>query len=308
MKRKLKWILVIVAAALGGGLWYYSGQLLFPAWRAKDLSVCDERTLKYWGPACGNLRMSQVYKFQEVQIPSINGYDMAGWLVTTAENGMGPARGVVLFAHGGGSDRREGSRYIKLLLNNHFDVLLFDMGCSVETPCPVPGMTFGHRESRDVTSAYLYLTQKYKTVVAMGTSVGATSILIALPALRDAAGIIAENPMFSFRRFVLETPASPSIVPQWFKGLVIRLAMRRGRFDATANAETSIRIVKGPPIFFLHSKGDKLIPYQHTEELSALYAGPKRLWITEQGEHASLWNADSGVFEKQVSEFLGTLR
>ncbi|MCE9598965.1 MAG: alpha/beta hydrolase [Spirochaetia bacterium] len=308
MKRKLTWTVLILGAALGGGLWYYSGQLLFPAWRAKDLSVCDERTVKYWGPNCGNLRMNQEFKFQEVQIPSINGYNMAGWLITTAENGRGQARGAVFYAHGGGSDRREGSRYVKLLLDNHFDVLLFDMGCSVETPCPVPGMTFGHRESRDVTSAYLYLSQKYKTVVPMGTSVGATSILIALPTLRDAAGIIAENPMFSFRRFVLETPASPSIVPQWFKGLVIRLALRRGRFDGLANAETSVRIVKGPPIFFLHSKKDMLIPYQHTEELSALYTGPKKVWITEEGEHASLWNADATAFDKQISDFLTTLR
>lgn len=58
-------------------------------------------------------------------------------------------------------------------------------------------MTYGQRESRDVLSAYLYLAGKYEKLYAMGTSVGAASILIALPEMPKLAGVIAENPMVS---------------------------------------------------------------------------------------------------------------
>ncbi|HMZ37785.1 MAG TPA: alpha/beta hydrolase, partial [Leptospiraceae bacterium] len=69
-----------------------------------------------------------------------------------------------------------------------------------------------------------FLKPLYPRVYAMGTSVGATSILIALPGMAELSAVIAENPMFSFQRFVDETPAAPSFLPGWFKFLVVSIA------------------------------------------------------------------------------------
>ncbi len=270
------------------------------------MSLCTPERTDSWGKECGNLRVSKSYKFTEVKIRSINGYEIPGWMIRSAENGKGPAKGVVIFVPGGGSDRRENSRYIPYFINRAFDVLSVDLGCAGESPCPVPGLTFGHRESRDVASAYLYLVAAgYPRIYAMGTSVGATSILVALPSMPRLAGVIAENPMYNFERFVMETPAAPRIIPGWFKSLVLRLALRRGRFDGLATAENSLRVVQTVPVFFIHSINDKLIPYKHSEELHALYKGPKKLWISEKGEHARIWNADPQVYEAKLNEFLG---
>src|SRR6266851_2548215 len=217
MSRKLKWggalALLAILGAFGGGLWSASNQLLFPSWRGatKDLSVCGPELAKYWGEGCGNLRTTHELRFSEVKVPSLNGYDLPGWLIGAADNGAGPAEGAIMLIHGGGSDRRELTRHARFYLGRRLDVLTLDVGCDGEAPCPVPGLTYGQRESRDVLSAYLFLTSRYDKVLAMGSSVGAASILVALPEMPKLKGVIAENPMASFQKLIAESPAARSI-------------------------------------------------------------------------------------------------
>lgn len=312
MKRKLISVAIIgfvaVPVLFGGGLWFASNQLLFPVWRGvtKDLSVCQPETTKYWGAGCGNLRTTHEFKFNEVQVPSVNGYDLPGWLIGSAENGRGPAQGAIMLIHGGGSDRREETRYVRFFLGRNLDVLTLDLGCHGEAPCPVPGLTYGHRESRDVLSAYLYLTDKYEQVYAMGTSVGAAAILIALPEMPKLTAVIAENPMASFQRLIMEAPESRSM-PGWATDLLIKLAMLRGRFDGLLSPEHSLRLAKTTSIYFIHSKQDTVVSYQQTQELAALYAGPKTVWFADKGSHAAIWDANPADYEKRVADFLDSL-
>ncbi len=210
----------------------------------KDLSQCPAEAARYLGPGCGNLRATHEFRFSEVRVPSLNGYDLPGWVIPTHDNGFGPAQGAILFVHGGGGDRREGMRYARLFLQRHLDVLTFDLTCSGEAPCPVPGLTYGQRESRDVFSAYLYLTRNYDKLYAMGTSVGAAAILTALPEMPTLRGVVAKNPVFSFWRLMMETQAAPRAVPDWFKRLMIRLTMLRSGVDGLLSSEHSLRLVK----------------------------------------------------------------
>lgn len=314
MKRKLIWVpaavFVLLLVLLGGGLWSASSQILSPVWRGvkKNLAVCPTETAKYWGENCGNLRATKEFKFSEVQVPSINGFDLPGWLVGAEENGMGPAKGAILLIHGGGSDRREETKYVRFFLGRKLDVLTLDLGCHGEAPCPVPGMTYGHRESRDVLSAYLHLAAKHQKVYAMGTSVGAASILIALPAMPRLAAVIAENPPVSFQRLILETPAAPRFIPGWFNRLLVKLTMIRGRFDGELSPQNSLRLVKTTPIYFIQSKKDSVNPYQHTEELVDSYAGPKTIWFPDQGDHSAIWDADHADYEKRLAAFLDSVQ
>jgi uncharacterized protein len=195
-----------------------------------------------------------------VRVPSLQGYELPGWLIGAEENGMGRAQGAILLVHGGGSDRREVTRHVRYFLGRRLDVLTLDLGCSGEAPCPVPGLSYGHRESRDVLSAHLYLESRYEKVYAMGSSVGATSILVALPEMPQLAGVIAENPMASFQRLIQETPASRSI-PRAFTRLLIHVTMLRGRFDGQLSPEHSLRLAKRTPVYFVHSMRDELVPY-----------------------------------------------
>ena len=273
MKRTVIWVTGIVPVAAivlcGGGLWFASNQLLFPVWRgvAKDLSVCTPEAAKHWGNGCGNLRDTHEFTFSEVKFPSVNGYALPGWLIKASDNGVEPAGGAIVLVHGGGSDRRENTRFVSFFLSQRLDVLTLDLGCHGEAPCPVPGMTYGHRESRDVLSAYLYLTDRYRKVYAMGSSVGAAAILIALPEMPALAGVIAENPMASFQRLIREAPESQSM-PGWGIELLMQVAMMRGRFDGLLSPATSLSLATTTPILLIHSKQDKVVSSKQTQDLS----------------------------------------
>jgi uncharacterized protein len=307
-KGKLIWLVSTVLAGVlilfAGGLWYSSSQLLSPSWRGAEggLPVCTAETEKYWGANCGNLRTTRQFKFSEVQVRSVNGYDLPGWLVKAAENGLPRAKGAIMLIPAGGSDRREGTRFIQFLLRQELDVLTLDLGCQGEAPCPVRGLTYGHRESRDVLSAYLYLADRYQQVYAMGSSVGAASILIALPEMPKLAGIIAENPMVSFQRLIKEAPQSQSL-PGWASDLLIKLTALRGRFDGQLSPENSLPLVKTTPIYFIHSLHDEVVSYRQTQQLAASYTGPKTMWFPDEGSHAAIWDADRAEYEKRLTDF-----
>jgi len=309
MRRRLK--IAGLVALLGlpvmaaASLWFATNQLLFPSWAGatKDLSVCNPELAAHWGPDCGNVRAAGGVRFEEVQIRSVNGYDLPGWRVGALENGHGPAKGAVLLVHGGGSDRREVTRHIPFFLGRGLDVLAVDLGCHGEAPCPVPGLSYGHRESRDVLSAYLHLLGQHERVYAMGSSVGAASILIALPQMPKLSGVIAENPLASFQRLIREAPEARSM-PRPFVEALIRLTMLRGRFDGLSSAESSLRLAKGTPIYFLHSTRDSVASYRQTEELAQAYRGPKTTWFPDVGGHGAIWNAGREEYERRLAAFL----
>ncbi len=55
------------------------------------------------------------FKFNEVTVPSTNGYPLPGWLIRSAENGYGGAKGAIMLVHGGGGELLE-RKQITLLI------------------------------------------------------------------------------------------------------------------------------------------------------------------------------------------------
>lgn len=313
LKRILLLILVVLIFLLlvmfGGGLWFASSQLLSPVLYGveKDLSVCKPETAKAFGKDCGNLRTTHEFQFSEVKIPSTAGYNLPGWLIKAEENGKGPAVGAIMLVHAGGSDRREETKYIQFFLNRNIDVLTFDYSCHGEAPCTVPGMSYGDRESGDVLAAYQYLINKYEKVYAMGTSVGASAILIALPEMPKLTAVISDAPMVNFQRLIREAPQAQSS-PKFFMDGMINLAMVRGKFDGQPSPEQSLLLTKTTPIFFIHSKADKVVSYRQSQDLANEYTGPKTVWIAEKGDHAAIWDVDHAEYEKRLTDFLNSIQ
>lgn len=300
--------LVLLVAALAFGLWSASNQLLAPSLHGmtKDFSACPEETARRLGTGCGNLRMTRESAYAEVGIPSAKGGEpLPGWLLESSENGAGPARGVILLVHPGGADRRYMTRHARFYLGLNLDVLTFDYSCHGEAPCRESGLSYGYRESEDVLSAYRFLKTRYDKVYAMGSSVGATSLLVALPKMPDLAGLIAENPFVSFERLIKEAPEARGM-PGFFVGLLIGLAEFRGGFDGTRNPAASLPLAKSQvPVLFIHSRADKVVSWKQTEHLAGLYSGPKTAWYPEAGGHAAVWDAVPDEYARRVAEFMG---
>jgi fermentation-respiration switch protein FrsA (DUF1100 family) len=301
--------IVIFIALLTAIIWMASNQLLHPSFKGipQHFTDCSPEGEKLWGKGCGNLRITRQFKFNEISVPSTNGYNLPGWLIKSDENSCCGAKGVIMLVHGGGGDRREETIYIAYFLKRQLDVLTFDLSCSGEAPCPVPGLTYGVRESRDVLSAYLYLSARYHKIYTMGTSMGAAAILIAMPQMPNITAAIAENPMASFRKLIFETPASRS-APKWFLDVMLKVTMLRGKFDDLQSAETSLKLINHIPMLFIQSKKDHIIPFESTQKLATVYHGPKTLWLADKGDHAAVWNAAPALYERQLTIFLDSVK
>lgn len=101
--------------------------------------MCTAEAERHWGRNCGNLRDSREFTFSEVRIPSVNGYDVPGWRIKAANNGMSPARGAIMLVPAGGSDRREVTKFVRFLLSQRLDVLSLDLDVRARrhAPCQV---------------------------------------------------------------------------------------------------------------------------------------------------------------------------
>lgn len=285
------------------GLWSATDQILKPSFKnVTDTPSEGPTTKKSFGNQWENLRYSRKYQFEEVRIASENG-ELPGWLVKAAENGRSQAEGAIMLVHAGGSDRRQMTKFIEMYLDQRLDVLTFDLSCQGEAPCNRAGITYGDRESQDVLGAFAFLTQRYSRVYAMGTSVGAVAVLLALPSMPGLRGAIAENPFASFRRLLKEAPEAQSM-PGWFTDVLVGLVMWRGGFSDEKSAENAMRRGGKVPILFMHSKQDKTISPKQTEDLAVAYGGLKTVWIASRGEHAGLWEADPVAYEQTVADFL----
>jgi alpha-beta hydrolase superfamily lysophospholipase len=308
MRRGLKVVTLVVAVVpmlLGAGLWNASGQLLFPSWKGAtaDLSHCPPELAEAWGPGCGNLRITHEFRFVEQQVPSVLGYDLPAWWVRSDDNGAGPSRGAILLVPGGGGDRRSLTRFIRFLLEQRLDVLAVDLGCQGEAPCPVRGLSYGARESRDVFSAFAFLRRTQARVYAMGSSVGAAAILTALPEMPDLAGVVAENPMASFDALIRNAREAQGM-PAWALDGMLGLAMARGRFDGLPSPQHSLRLPSRVPVLFVHSTQDAVVSHTQTQELVALYQGPHTAWFPSKGAHAGIWEAERSAYEDHLTAFL----
>jgi alpha-beta hydrolase superfamily lysophospholipase len=290
------------------GLLGASGQILKPKFKGvTNFAACAPETEAFFGKGCGNLRDTKQFAFIEVSIPSDNDYEVPGWLIKTADNGRGQAEGAIMLVHPGGADRRAMTKLVDFYLSQKLDVLTFDYSCQGEAPCKTTGITYGEREAADVTGAYKYLTKQYDKVYAMGSSVGAAAVLIALPDMSGLDGAIAENPMANFKRLLKETPEAQAM-PGWFTDALANLAMKRGGFDGDKSAEKAVAATNNTPLLFIHSREDKVIAYKQSEDLAAIYDGTKTLWIADKGEHAGIWDANSETYEQKVAAFLQNKR
>ncbi|TGK47106.1 alpha/beta hydrolase [Leptospira bouyouniensis] len=298
-------IVVLVLVILFVGLWKASNQILFPVLIgiSKDFKECNAEGEKNWGKNCGNLRISNQYHYREIMIPSINGYDLPGWIVATHENGISKKRGVVLFVHGGGADRREFSRFISFYLKQGFDTISFDLSCHGEAPCLFPGLTFGSREFRDVLSAYLFIEKQYKNIIMIGSSVGASSILISLPFLKSVKGLVLENPMIDFKSLIFDSPESSNL-PNWMMQTLLEIVSIRGKFDYMLSPKNSLPFVNDIPILIIHSKEDSVVNYHHSEKLVKLYKGTVEFWFPDLGFHGKVWDSNQLEYETKVESFI----
>ncbi len=174
--------------------------------------------------------------------------------------------------------------------------------------------TYGHDEKADVAAWLSYLRRRFGAdaeLGLMGHSMGAATAL-SVPELESGIQlIVADCPFDHLKGFILYQLrrlgvfASPvySIVR-----LMVRLFLG---FDPDTVAPFHTVCSKGHdiPTLFIHSKGDRIIPYTCAQRMYEARNNPlDRLYIHNTAAHPDVYATDKDEYKKQVHDFMASIK
>eukprot|EP00698_Gefionella_okellyi_P004027 TRINITY_DN1373_c0_g1_i3.p1 TRINITY_DN1373_c0_g1~~TRINITY_DN1373_c0_g1_i3.p1 ORF type:complete len:379 (-),score=30.63 TRINITY_DN1373_c0_g1_i3:86-1129(-) len=264
------------------------------------------------------------YSYENVTFSTSDGVTLSGWFVP----GDKPEY-VVITAHGATEDRRQFLRHLRPLHEIGLSVLLFDCREHGLSEGNGRGVSYSVREHIDVLAAVAFVKRVYhpKAIVALGTSQGASSVLLAAAQSSDISAVIAENPFIGPEHLLSvvvptairtkpkwgahETGVAHLIteyvggnVPTWYINWIIRVTLWRLGASDQHDISKQIARIAPRPIMLLHGTNDTMVPMEHSKQLHELAGFPKELWLAENAIHARLFNMYPKEWERRVTEFL----
>jgi uncharacterized protein len=241
--------------------------------------------------------------WRAVSFEADDGVRLGGWFVPPSD-----ARGAaVLFVHGIGGNREQTILQARLLAQNGYGALLFDLRACGTSEGAVASM--GYWESLDVQAAFTFLAAQSEVnpqrIAIYGASMGGAAAVRAMTQLPDARALIVESTFASLVSVVGDgvrirtgLPASP------FAELIVWLTGRAADANLfTVNSEADIAQIH-VPLLVMHGAADMLIPVAHGERLYAAANEPKELWVVPNAGHGGLIYVDPTGFAAHVLPFL----
>ncbi|MCD7845733.1 MAG: alpha/beta hydrolase [Oscillospiraceae bacterium] len=201
--------------------------------------------------------------FQDVEITSFDGLRLHGRVIENPD-----ARGVVVACHGYRSNStRDFLGGCPFYYDSGFTLLLIDQRACGESQGKY--VTFGVRESRDAVDWCQFAAEKYPglPILLAGTSMGATTVLMASPSVPPQVKAIAADCGFVSPWEMLSAvvhsagkfPAGPILagVNLW-ANLLAGFDLRTSTKEALAKNTT--------PVLFAHGEADAVVPPEDVRE------------------------------------------
>ncbi|GAA5095737.1 alpha/beta hydrolase [Wohlfahrtiimonas larvae] len=237
----------------------------------------------------------QNLQFEVVNISSINGIQLNGWFVPAVINEAGgqdatQAKGTVIHVHGNAANITNHWSFISWLPSQGYNVLTFDYRSYGQSDAIEPTIKGLYEDTNAVIHYVLNRSDlENMPVFMLGQSLGGNNTLAALAKMspksreRICAAVI-DSTFYSYSL----------IANDKVSGAGILLANEY-------SANVSLSVLSDLPILFLHGKKDRIIPYQHSEQLYALQTDNRALLLVEGADHlAALYRPIFG--ERYINE------
>jgi len=219
----------------------------------------------------------------------------------------GATRGMVVFAHEFGSDRKSCLRYTRPLLRGGYDVFAFDFrghGNSAPEGGYRPRQWPSDRERADMLGAvafigsYLELQGRGRDIGLLGLSRGGGASILAAVGIDSVRAIVTDGAFSSdtlleylmrrfatiFARIRIMVEKHPPAFWRFLRWLLFRECARKFNCRFPSVRKAIVRM--GPkPILLIHGEKDSYIPIAQSQELYDLARGPKHLWIVPGAKH-----------------------
>jgi fermentation-respiration switch protein FrsA (DUF1100 family) len=211
---------------------------------------------------------------------------------------------VVLLLHAVRADRASMVGRANLLVVRGYSVLLIDLQGHGATPGE--HITFGLRESRDVSSALAWVHDHApgSRIGAIGCSLGGASILLRKdPTEFDAVVLEAVYPRLNRavrNRVRLRVgPLEPLVTPLLLAQLELRMNISPHELEPISGIA---RLAS--PVLIAAGSSDEHTTLEESQELYAAAKDPKELWVVFGARHQDLLNYDPTGYDQHVIKFL----
>ncbi len=298
------WLLGVLAA-----IWFGSELVMKPPWYEhrtpeQGLKPPDAFMLAGWSPGLNDPETDFGIPYEEVEFAAVDGSTLRGWWVP----GVADAKTGIVTVHGAGADRRDFLRHLPMLRASGHPVLLFDEREHGISDGTGKGITFGIRESRDVSSAVAFAkdVKGLAQVLVLGTSQGGASVILAASRDDRIDAVISENPFTRIEDLLGDT-AMMRQIPGQLRGPIIRLALWRMGSEPRDGPIDHVAEISPRPLFILHGRADSVIPFGHSERIYEAADHPTaELWLPEEAEHAAIINRWPHEYAKRIHRFIAT--
>lgn len=305
MMKYLKWIVVILGVSLVGGL-VYAGNYFYdyaviPSEKdflSPDTDTITEETQKIetWYTDETNRSRWNLQSEDGLNLSAI-------FLPADQQEGK-----TALLAHGYMDTAESMAEYAKMYHDMGYNVLVPDARGHGKSEGDYIG--FGWHERKDYLQwidQVLQIQGKDETITLYGLSMGAATVMMVsgeqLPAnvvsiVEDCGYASVKEELTYQLKDLFDLPAFPMIP---ITSLVTKV--RAGYFFGEADATQ--QLAKNElPIFFIHGKEDKFVPFSMLDEVYQATDAPKEKWAVPHATHADSYNQDPELYREKIKAFL----
>lgn len=296
-------ILLILAAALGGGYYAYRYAFFSPKKGRDKLPACDGRQYEPYRAEIRRIfRALQERPCEFVTIPSADGLILSGRYYHVADGapldiGFHGYRSSCLTDFAGGAE---------LSLQSGHNLLLVDQRAHGKSSGRT--ISFGILERWDVLSWVDYAVERFGSdvrILLYGISMGAATVLMAsdLPLPENVRGIIADCPYSSPKEIICKVARDRGL-PEKAAWLFVWTGARvYGGFDIRET--DAVRAVKHTkiPILLIHGEADGFVPCGMSGDIQRSNPQRIRRFTFPGADHGISFLTDSRRYRDVVSEF-----
>lgn len=252
----------------------------------------------------GSSPAQQNFQFETLTIESSDGIQLNGWLVPAVINEAGQqnatqAKGTVIHVHGNAANITNHWSFIAWLPSQGYNVLTFDYRGYGQSD-PVQPTIKGLYEDTTATIHYALNRSDLKNmpIFMLGQSLGGNNTLAALAKMplesreRICAAVI-DSTFYSYSSIASDKVSGAGIL-----------------LSNAYSANKSLEVLDDLSMLFLHGMADRIIPYQHSEQLYALQSENRTLVLVEGADHlAALYRPMFGErYINEVTQYLDAER
>src|SRR5438093_4178873 len=218
----------------------------------------------------------------------------------------GERRPTIIYVHGRSANRMELAPLAEAMFNEGYNAVLWDSKSRQ--------ISYGPKEIEQVRRIVGFIRKDPHVVMnevfIIGFSLGAAIAIGAASADTDhyIRGIVADSPYANHKdvasRYVTAFGAIPTVVawPARAVTFVTAKAMHGNEFESRNPADWAHGVMC--PVFLIHGKSDKTIPYKHSEHILERLDTYRGLWLVEGTGHTKAFSSSPTEYVRRVVDFL----